>query len=178
MSTDAAQLKLDQLPLFAREQSTAPVEPLRPDLLRASAERLAGRLSRMLGMDVRLAITDNRSTVISYRRRPGALALRVHHMFLQAPQDVVEALADYAGRGHKRAGPQLDAFIRVHKSRLRPPRAPGSIKSRGLFHALQPVFDQLNETYFGNAIDARIGWGRVTPAPQPALDPHGRVPAR
>jgi hypothetical protein len=163
VSTDAANLQLDQLPLFAREQAPASVEPLRPDLLRASAERLAGRLSRILGMDVRLAITDNRSTVISYRRRPGALALRVHHMFLQAPQEVVEALADYAGRGHKRAGPRLDAFIRAHKSRLRPPRAPGSIKSRGLFHALQPLFDQLNAAYFGNAIDARIGWGRVTP---------------
>jgi hypothetical protein len=152
----------DQLDLFSRSQLEPSPAEVRPDVLRAQAEQLARRLTRLLGMDVRLAITDNRSTVISYRRRPGALALRVHHMFLHAPAPVVQALADYAGRGKKHAGQELDRYIKAQRHRLRPPRASSALKARGLFHDLQALYDRLNADHFGGQVDARIGWGRVT----------------
>ena len=149
-----------QLALFADAPPPPPPHARRPDEVRAQAERLAGRLSRLLGMDVRLAITDNRSTVISYRRRPGVLVLRLHHMFLHAPVGIVEALAEYAGRGTKAAGPVLDQYIRSHRDRLKPQRRTRALKSRGLFHDLQAIFDGLNAEHFAGRIEARIGWGR------------------
>jgi len=160
VSTEAA--KTSQLDLFAGDDHAPTPDKLRPDVVRAHAEKLAGRLSRLLGMDVRLAVTDNRSTVISYRRRPGALALRVHHMFLHAPVHIVEALADYAGRGKKGSGALLDDYIRNQRHRLKPPRPTGALKARGLFYDLQSMYDALNAKHFNGEIDARIGWGRVT----------------
>lgn len=160
---DASAKSVDQLVLFAPQELEPPrPESLRPDLVRAQAEKLAYKLSRLLGMDVRLAVTDNRSTVISYRRRPGSLALRVHHMFLAAPAPIVEALAQYAGHSKKSASAVLDAFIKSQRHRLKAPRRAHAVKARGLFHDLQRLFDELNAGHFGSAIEARIGWGRLT----------------
>ena len=86
------------------------------------AESLARDLSRELGLPVRLSVTDNRSTMISFRRAPAALRLRLHHMFLDAPEPVVRAVADYAGRGQRRAGRVLDDFIRREQPRIRQDR--------------------------------------------------------
>jgi hypothetical protein len=133
-----------------------------PTEVREKAQVLAARLAKKLGMDVRLAVTDNRSTVISYRRREKVLTLRVHHMFLSAPDDVVEALTQYAGKGQSSSSRVLDAFIKQHKDRLKPPRPPATIRARGLFYDLQPLFDRLNKAWFDDAIEARIGWGRLS----------------
>src|SRR5271165_4382831 len=89
------------------------------EALVAQAERLARRISGELGVPVRLAVTDNRSTMVSYRRGPSALRLRVHHMFLDAPERVVHAIADYAGRGRSSAGPLLDDYIRGRQPLIR-----------------------------------------------------------
>jgi hypothetical protein len=85
------------------------------------AASLAQDLARDLGMPVRLSVTDNRSTMISFRRAPSALRLRLHHMFLDAPGPVVQAVADYAGR----AAPGrrvLDEFIKREQPRIRQER--------------------------------------------------------
>jgi hypothetical protein len=157
------QLTLFDLPLDLLEPAEPEPEVLVPQVVRPQAERLAGQLSRLLSMDVRLAVTDNRSTVISYRRRPQALLLRVHHMFLGAPEPVVAALAAYAGHGDKRAGPILDGYIRQHRDRLRPPTASAPLQTRGLFHDLQELYDRLNAEFFDDRIEARITWGRLVP---------------
>ena len=86
------------------------------------AASLAQNLARDLGMPVRLSVTDNRSTMISFRRAPSALRLRLHHMFLDAPGPVVQAVADYAGRGRPQAGRVLDEFIKREQPRIRQER--------------------------------------------------------
>ncbi|HEX8699143.1 MAG TPA: hypothetical protein VF815_09930, partial [Myxococcaceae bacterium] len=67
------------------------------DELFVRAESLAWKLSADLGIPVRLSVTDNRSTMVSFRRGANVLQLRLHHMFLDAPEPVVRAVADYAG---------------------------------------------------------------------------------
>lgn len=134
--------------------------PVRNEVL-PKAEVLARRLSEELGVAVRLAVTDNRSTMVSFRRAPSTLRLRIHHMFLDAPERVVRAIADYAGRGHRRAGPVLDDFIREQQPRIRKDRAHESdLNARGQVYDLQRMFDRLNEQHFQGGIQARIGWGR------------------
>ena len=51
----------------------------------------------ILAEPVRLTVHDNRSTMVSFRRNPGEVHYRVHHMFLDAPGEVVSALAAFAG---------------------------------------------------------------------------------
>lgn len=166
-----------------RPQPLAPVPPVAPPVrtrpeqsplthvqssreeLFARAESLAWRLSAELGMPVRLSVTDNRSTMVSFRRASNVLQLRLHHMFLDAPEPVVRAVADYAGRGHRGAGGVLDDYIRGMQPRIRQFRRESDqdLNPRGRCFDLQAMFDAVNRDYFQEGIQARIGWGRMPP---------------
>jgi len=130
----------------------------------AAASRLADALSGLLSERVRVTVHDNRSTMVSFRRSTGEVHYRVHHMFLDAPGEVVGALAAFAGaaRGgasrRRSAGSHIDAFVRRHRARIAVPRA-DRLTTRGRVHDLQAVFDRLNAEHFGGTIEARIGWG-------------------
>jgi hypothetical protein len=130
------------------------------------ARRLADRLSAILSEDVRLTVHDNRSTMVSFRRDGPEVHYRLHHMFLDAPEEVVGALAAFAhpGRGtvprRREAGRRIDAWVKRHRHRISAPRS-GPLQPRGRAHDLQALFDQANAAFFAGAIDARIGWGPV-----------------
>ncbi len=130
----------------------------------AAASALADTLSTLVGERVRLVVHDNRSTMVSFRRAGGLLHYRVHHMFLDAPQPVVHALATFAGSGRgqaarrRDAGGRIDAYVRQHRARIAEPR-PARVQPHGRVHDLQAIFDRLNATHFAGAVEARIGWG-------------------
>ncbi|WP_242394104.1 hypothetical protein [Anaeromyxobacter oryzisoli] len=152
-------------PPESNRQLTLTVQPREARV--AAARRLADELSAHLAERVRLTVHDNRSTMVSFRRAPGEIHYRVHHMFLEAPEDVVTALAAFAGSGRGGAGPRrraagnrIDAFVREHRERIAIPQA-DRLQPRGRAHDLQAIFDRLNAEHFGGAIDARIGWGAV-----------------
>ncbi|HSM92968.1 MAG TPA: hypothetical protein VLT47_08755 [Anaeromyxobacteraceae bacterium] len=132
----------------------------------AHARRLADALSGLLSEDVRLTVHDNRSTMVSFRRRGPEVHYRIHHMFLDAPDEVVGALAAFAhpGRGaaapRRDAGHRIDAWVRRHRHRITAERA-GPLQPRGRAHDLQEIFDRINAGTFGGAIEARIGWAPV-----------------
>jgi hypothetical protein len=139
-----------------------PEPPSRQEVLARSSE-LAQRVARFLGpaFRVHLTVHDNGSTMVSFRRQPPLLKVRVHHMFLDAPEPVVEALADFAGRGVREAGKVLDDFIASRQERIRVlPRRSAPLRSRGRCFDLKALFDELNHRYFQGGIRARIGWGR------------------
>src|SRR5690606_3405869 len=152
-------------PPLAKPQQLQSLPPPPREVVVAKAEKLASRLSRSLGLRVRLAVTDNRSTMLSFKRNASALQVRLHHMFLDAPEDVVTALADYTGRGRRKAGTVLDAFIQGMQPRIRQERHPAEpeLQPRGRCYDLQALFDQVNAEHFDNAIVAQIGWGRRGP---------------
>ncbi len=140
----------------------APARPTRQVALQKARE-LAGRIAAHLGPDfkVHLSVHDNRSTMVSYRRQPPLLRIRLHHMFLEAPDEVVRALGDYTGKGLKTAGSTLDDFIAVCQARIRAePLKPSLLVARGECHDLQALFDAINDSHFQGGIRARIGWGR------------------
>ena len=134
----------------------------------SAAGQLADALSELLAERVRLTVHDNRSTMVSFRRDPGEIHYRVHHMFLEAPHEVVTALAAFAGprRGaaarRREAGSRIDAFVKRNRARIAAPRA-DRLLARGRFHDLQEIYDRLNAAHFDGKIEARIGWGPVRP---------------
>ncbi len=148
----------------ARSARRAPL-PARP-VLEQRASSIARGISAQLDRPVRLYVTDNRSTMLSFRRVRDLLVLRVHHMFLEAPDEVLRAIGDYAGRGARAAGAVIDAYVRQHSSDIRVGeggRAGARLCSRGRQYDLQAIFERLNGRFFEGAIDARIGWGRAGP---------------
>lgn len=141
-----------------------PPAPSRAESLKR-ARVLAQHIASRLGPEVKvqLSVHDNRSTMISFRRAPPVLKIRVHHMFLDAPPAIIDAVADYAGRGKRDAGQALDDFISGHQAHIRAlPRKPAALESRGACFDLQTLFDELNAGFFQGGIRARIGWGRQT----------------
>ncbi|HET7747232.1 MAG TPA: hypothetical protein VFM29_08015, partial [Vicinamibacteria bacterium] len=50
---------------------------------------LEAALRRETCRPLRLTLTDNRSVLLSFRRREGAVLVRLHRMFLHAPMAVV-----------------------------------------------------------------------------------------
>ena len=126
------------------------------------ADALARRISRHAGVPVRLAVTDNRSTMVSYQRQERVLVLRLHHMFLDAPDPVVEALAHYAGKGSRAAGRVIDGYIDERDGKIRRARRAGEqLQVRGRCFDLAAIFDALNREFFQGGIRARIGWARA-----------------
>ncbi|BDG09584.1 SprT-like domain-containing protein [Anaeromyxobacter paludicola] len=130
----------------------------------ARARLLADVIAAELREPVRLTVHDNRSTMVSFRREPGAVRYRIHHMFLDAPEEVQRALAAFAdaGRGaaarRRQAGVAIDDYVKVHRARIGAPRLE-RLQPRGRCHDLQEIFDRLNAAHFEGRIEATIGWG-------------------
>jgi hypothetical protein len=149
-----------------RQLSLLDDEATRRERRVTAARRVADEIGEALGERIRLTVHDNRSTMVSFRRNAGTLHYRVHHMFLEAPGEVVRALASFAGPGRgaasrrREAGGRIDAFVRARRDRIGAPRV-GTLQPRGRAHDLQAIFDRLNAEEFDGLIQARIGWGAV-----------------
>lgn len=118
------------------------------------------------GKSLRVALTDNRYTMVMVRRSPQAYTVRLHRMFATAEPKLVRAIARYVVYNDARASTVIGAFIEQHQHVIRrQPRRPRRVvlRTAGRVHDLQALFDRLNQTFFGGTLDARITWG---PAPR------------
>ncbi len=113
------------------------------------------------GRPVVLSITDNRHSIISHSMRHGVLHARVHHMFLDAPARVVNALVRYVARGDRTASQVVGHYIEANGSRLARRRARAiPLLAKGDHHDLLAIFSDLNQRYFGGTCTALVTWGR------------------
>ncbi len=130
------------------------------------AARLAleARLCQLLCESVALTVTDNRHTMISSRRGSSRIRIRLHHMFLDADDTTVRALARYLTRTDRRASTRLDEYIETHSHRIRKEgRRRRRLRTQGEHHDLQSIYDDLNEEWFENELGVCVTWGRRSP---------------
>ena len=150
---------------LARQQPSAP-EPNR--LLKVWRRVLERRLRTRLRAKVAVEIHDNTHTMITFQRQRALFRLRLHHMFMAAPDEVLQALADFVRLGDADASALLDRFIERNKAYIRR-MSPEQMRKRirlepaGQHHDLSRIFDRLNERYFQSRITAAITYG---PAPR------------
>lgn len=91
------------------------------------------------------------------------LEIDLHHMFIEAPDSVLAALAEYVSGG-RRLARRLDSFI--EKQRMWLVRRKSSSKqqtaaaSKGRYYDLAMIRDCLARRYFHRAMDMDIRWGR------------------
>ncbi|MFQ5844921.1 MAG: SprT-like domain-containing protein [Planctomycetota bacterium] len=129
---------------------------------------LRRRLERLTGKPITLTVTNNRTSMVYVR--PGKLGLvrvRVHHMFLDAPPDVVRALAQFVRRPTPECHRSLNTFIRAKAHRIggRPRRkAAINLSHRGFHFDLKQIYDRLNRRYFDGRLRAAITWGKSNDA--------------
>src|SRR5262245_50826489 len=147
----------------------APGPTLEPDrLVRVWRRVLERRLRSRLKAHVQVQLHDNTHTMITFRRSRGGWWLRLHHMFLAAPDDMLTALARYVRWGDADASGLLDRYIERNRILIRRV-TPAQLRRRlriepvGEHHDLQDIYLQLNQRYFSNQIAATITYG---PAPK------------
>ncbi len=113
-------------------------------------------------------IHDNTHTMVSFQRSRGGWRMRLHHMFLAAPEPALEALAEFVRSGDLHSSQTLDLFIESNRAFIRrlsraQMRRRLRIEPVGRHHDLASLFARLNERYFEGRVQATITYG---PAPR------------
>jgi hypothetical protein len=123
---------------------------------------LERRLAQAALKPVILSVTDNCRSMISFAERRGVLRARLHHMFLDAPARVQQALVGFIARGDRTASLVVGRYIDRNGHRIRAARPfPRPLHTDGQHHDLISIFGALNDKYFGGTVDALVTWGRV-----------------
>lgn len=137
-------------------------------LLRVWRRVLERRLRTAMRARVAVELHDNTHTMLTYQRTRAAWRVRLHHMFVAAPEPVIGALARFIRAGESQASAEIDRYIEQNKVFIRrvPPaelRRRLRIDPDGDHHDLGEIFETLNRRYFRRRIAATITYG---PAPR------------
>ncbi len=128
-----------------------------------SEKPLQQYLEEHLGRLVSLVLTENSSTMLSSRARDGVLRLRLHRIFMNADDEVLDEIVSYL-KNKKAPMPLFRDFVLKNKAKLsvKPPRQI-PLKTAGKHHDLREVYDAVNNEYFEGSISATITWGSKSP---------------
>lgn len=168
--TAKAQKAEKPAPVPRRSTETAPkpkpADPARDEMLE-KARSLRTTLVQRTKHDLRIVVNDNSSTMLTMRmdRFTGVVEVRLHHMFLDAPEPVLDALAHWIKHPRSAgAGAAINAFIRSQNHKVRPkPRRAICIRTRGHCYDLQALYQEVNAAHFENRVNAHITWGNTPP---------------
>lgn len=118
------------------------------------------RLEIGSGLKLKLTINDNRSTMLSVKWEPDCTKVSLHRIFLEAPQNVMDALACYLKREDKSIAPSVKAFIEDKLKRLDYSHEIDRSKLyvQGSVYNLKHIYDDLNEEYFDDRLNLNITW--------------------
>ena len=126
-----------------------------------SYHELHGKLSRFSPVKIDLIINKNRSTYLSVlERKRKWLKLSLHRLFLQAPEQVLEAAVHYALRKDAQALQKLSVFSEKYFATVRIPVDPLKLVSKGKVYDLKEVFSRINKIHFENSLDLHVSWFR------------------
>jgi hypothetical protein len=124
-------------------------------------DSLQAALLRECGRPLQLTVTENRSVLLSFRRRSGGVLLRLHRMFLHASPGVVRAVARSLRRTSRTADGEVRRFMNENLHRVRKqPRVLPPLETAGRVYDLRDVYDRLNGQYFSGALHVPLTWGR------------------
>jgi len=129
------------------------------------ADALRAELCTRTGLEVRLRITNNSSTMMSlrYDAVSGAANVGLHHMFLEASEEIRRALAAWILKPRAKVpGKKLEAFIaqRRHLIKSRPPKRT-VLRTSGTFFDLEVLYQDVNAAEFNNEVRSPITWGKM-----------------
>lgn len=143
--------------LLPPEDAVAPAPPEK----RWTVFSLQNRLRELTGRPMVLIITDNIGTMVSLKRGD-CPTLRLHKMFLNAPDDVVDTMGRWLS-GKRIDRDLVQEYINANRSQVRHRPAEGRTRhltTTGKYHDLLSISNKINELYLQNRSRAPITWGR------------------
>ena len=120
-------------------------------------------MQKALNKEVLLVITDNSSSMISVKEKKDSIVLRLHHIFLNADDMVLDEIVQFTKeKGGKT--PAVKAFIQMNKNSVKNTASRTiTIKPKGRVYDLADIFSSLNREYFNHSVSAAITWGKQSP---------------
>lgn len=110
------------------------------------------------GVVAKIRVNDNRSTMLSIRNSGGRYRVSLHRIFLDASQDVFEALVSSIISGGETVPTAVHAFINSKNDAMNYSASvdPAALVTQGAYFDLQKIYDQLNDRYFDGALHLSI----------------------
>lgn len=132
------------------------------------ARRLSDHLGARIGARVEVVVTENATTMVSYRWHTAEqVQIRMHRMFEDAEVRVLDAIAAFVRGSRGNASRPMDEYIRENRHRIRRrERRLDAARLRspaGEVYDLAALRDRLNRKFFRGHVTARITWGRQPP---------------
>lgn len=126
----------------------------------SSVLALQKELERGAGQKLQLKIQDNRSTMLSVKWESDCTRLSLHKMFLQAPENVMDALACYLKEQNPKLHPILKTYIEENLPKLDYSHQinPAKLEVQGRHYHLKELYDALNGEYFAGQLQLHITW--------------------
>lgn len=121
---------------------------------------LQQQLQHRVGGNLQIKINDNRSTMLSVKWEPDCTKVSLHRMFLQAPQNIMQALACYLRGEHRQIAPSIKAYIEYNLQRLDYSHELDltKLQTKGRVYHLKQIYDRLNRQYFDGKLKLHITW--------------------
>ncbi|MBS4167868.1 hypothetical protein [Parachlamydia sp. AcF125] len=118
------------------------------------------KLETTSGKKLILRFNNNRSTMLSVKWGEPDCVVSLHSFFLEAPQNVMDALACYIKQEHKKIAPSIKTFIEDNLKKLDYSHQidPSKLSTQGKFYDLQAIYNELNAEYFNGEVKAAITW--------------------
>jgi hypothetical protein len=109
---------------------------------------------------VRLRINDNHSTMLSVKWESDCTKVSMHRIFLDAPKNIMDALACHIQQENSNVAPQVKAYIEERLKHLDYSKTVNrnKIYTQGDVYDLNAFFHKINDEYFNNKIDLLITW--------------------
>lgn len=121
------------------------------------------KIAKHLKLRLDLVINENRSTMLNVlEKKRGAARLSMHRMFLEAPDQVISAIAHYV-RGTKKTSDEhlvLRSFIQAslqsydYSNRI----DPNKLVHEGKHYNVRLLYERLNRQYFDGKLALKITW--------------------
>lgn len=123
------------------------------------------KIARHIDIKLDLVINENRCTMLNVlERKRDRARLSIHRMFLDAPEDVISAIAHYV-QGMKKKGKEgrdllLRGYIQSNLSRFNYSNRlnQSTLNTQGKVYDLDAIYKQLNSSYFQDRLKLRITW--------------------
>lgn len=121
---------------------------------------LQEHLENRIGTRLLLKINDNRSTMLSVKWEPDCTKVSLHRMFLEAPNNIMQALTCYLRGEHKILSPSIKAYIEDNLQKLDYSHELdlSKLQTKGHYYDLLAIYNKINREYFNNELKLHITW--------------------
>lgn len=124
-------------------------------------EDIKQQLARQLGYELELIINENRSDMLSVLdKRDNWAKVSLHKMFLDAPKDVLSAIASYVNEKNTPSFSLIRSYIHENLPRFDYSHRldARSLYTSGKVYQLQELYDEINREYFDLKAKLWITW--------------------